>query len=164
MKIVIMSGIPGSGKSTYVQKHYKDSWICSADSYFLDGSGNYNYQPEKIGEAHAECLRRFALVMREPYPQDIDYVIVDNTNLSTEEIAPYYELAVAYGHDVEIVTVLCDPHVAAKRNKHSVPSTEIQQKWLRLMNRRLPERWVKSYIGETGADNCWLPIHEHKFE
>ena len=49
----IMRGLPGSGKSTIV-RHIRDKYqpitdvvVCSADDYFLQEDGNYNY--DKVG-------------------------------------------------------------------------------------------------------------------
>ena len=48
--------------------------------------------------------------------------MVDNTNISRVEMAPYVQVAAALGYEVEVVRVRCDPRVAAQRNVHGVPS------------------------------------------
>jgi predicted kinase len=48
-------------------------------------------------------------------------VVVDNTNTTNEEVAPYLLVAAAYGATARIVRVSCDPETAWKRNTHGVP-------------------------------------------
>ncbi len=68
-------------------------------------------------------------------------VVVDNTNTTTEEIAPYYAVARAYGYDVELVTLLVDVETAAARNAHGVPMRNIEAMHRRLDQRELPRFW-----------------------
>jgi hypothetical protein len=42
-------------------------------------------------------------------------------------LSPYYLVAKAYGADVKIVRVVCDPEVAAARNAHGVPEAEVRR-------------------------------------
>jgi hypothetical protein len=50
------------GKSTLVQilkRLYSNSFvICSADNYFIDNQGVYNFNRDKIGEAHRVCQQQ----------------------------------------------------------------------------------------------------------
>jgi predicted kinase len=71
----------------------------------------------------------------------VDVIVVDNTNLTALEMAPYVSLAMAYGCPVEIITVKCDPEVAAKRNRHGVPLAAIKGMAARLQQRQLPAFW-----------------------
>jgi len=122
-KVVIMRGASGSGKSTYAKKHYPDAVVCSADSYFVDAQGDYNFDPTKLGAAHGQCKRSFkdALDRSEPL------VVVDNTNTTLRELQPYVQLARARGYDVDVVRVETPLDVAAKRNVHGVPFDAVKR-------------------------------------
>ena len=132
MRIVLMRGIPKSGKSTYVEKTFASSTciICSADFYFMR-DGSYNFDPNALNESQAGCLREFSHLIvdhawgrLERLPE---VLVVDNTNTSALELAPYVALASAYGYKCDIITVRCDPMVAHQRNIHGVPLTVIQR-------------------------------------
>lgn len=109
--IIILVGPPGSGKSTFADEFRRGMdyvHIVSADHYFMS-NGVYTFDPSKLGEAHASCMRNFLDRMRYAYeshrlgfrqPQTI---IVDNTNTTALEIAPYYAAAKAYGADVTLM-------------------------------------------------------------
>lgn len=122
-RVIIMRGIPGSGKSTYVRNRFPGALVCSADHYF-EQSGEYKFDASKLSEAHSACLRRFVRAVAH-YGSLL--VVVDNTNISAAEIAPYFQLAQAYGYEVTIYTVECQPAVAAKRNVHGVPEATIER-------------------------------------
>lgn len=152
MKVFIMSGISGSGKSTFVnsivQAHENieymtegtGSWntsVVSADDYFYDKEGVYRFDVTKLGDAHGACLKAFIEAVQYATP----VIIVDNTNTTTEEIAPYYAIAAAYGYEIELVNVTCSPLTASKRNEHGVPFQACAAMAERIRNRRLPPHW-----------------------
>lgn len=134
-KVTILRGISGSGKTTYASKHYPNTLVVSAD-HFFGTPPRYKFDPEKLPEAHNTCLRLFIEAVRNGRA-----VVVDNTNTTVEEIAPYYALAEAYGHEVEIVTIEFDPLVAAQRNVHNVPLEAIERQHYRICSTVLPRRW-----------------------
>lgn len=117
-EVIILSGLPGSGKSTYarqLEEQTKEAGNClqvfSADHFFLDDAGNYNFDVSQIGKAHAECYRKFLEAVQQytspdKYKNDI-VLLVDNTNLSAWEISPYVQVASAYEMPCKIVTIKC---------------------------------------------------------
>lgn len=150
MKVVIMRGVSGSGKSSYVEEILADFsatrrqakvLVCSADQYFLDGT-EYRFDPKLLGKAHAWCLRKFNDAVS-PAVEKYDLVVVDNTNTTPTEMAPYIALATAYNHDVEIVLCEAHPGIACQRNVHGVPNHTVFSQWDRLVNSPLPPFWPK---------------------
>ncbi len=142
MQVVIMRGIAGSGKSTYVKNTFGDNInvkVCSAD-HFHTVNGVYKFDPKRAGAAHNACLASFlSCVSRND--DGYDYVIVDNTNTTAWEIAPYYRLAEIKGCDVKIVEVQVPVEVAIRRNVHHVPATTIKAMHSKMMQERLPPWW-----------------------
>ena len=119
MRVVILSGIPGSGKTTYANNLRGHVVKCSADDFFYR-NGSYHFDPSQLGRAHGECLKKFAGNLAKPDSVKPDFLVVDNTNTTTLELAPYVSLAMAYGKFPELVTFLVNYKLGAKRNKHNV--------------------------------------------
>lgn len=58
MKIVIMSGISGSGKNTYIKNRFGSSGnvvVCSADDFFETATG-YQFDMSKLSDAHSSMF------------------------------------------------------------------------------------------------------------
>jgi predicted kinase len=160
MKMVkIMSGVSGSGKSYEAArllanfdngKNYPHSVISvSADQFFLV-DGEYRFDADKLSEAHAWCFRRFL----DSLSSGTNLVVVDNTNTTNEEIAPYILGAQAYNYQAEILTVWVDEGggllgKCLARNKHQVPASVIMSQQSRLAKRRLLPWWKSSVIPAT---------------
>lgn len=149
MKVIIMRGLPGSGKSSYASQ-FATYHVVSADDYFhgirrlLTPSERlsaiarkpYVHNALNLPLAHQQCFRFFLELVRES--EEIAGVIVDNTNLNAWEVSPYVLSAESYGHDVEIVQFDCDPATAFKRNIHRVPLQVIDRMADVLRADRLP--------------------------
>lgn len=140
-----MRGTSGSGKSTYIRTHFPLATVVSADHFFMR-DGEYRFDASKLGEAHGQCLREFVnyLLQRlEPNP-----LVVDNTNTTTTELAPYAALALAYKYDLEVVTLECDPEVAAARNTHGVPLASVRRMAENITRSQshIPKYWNPSVV------------------
>lgn len=136
---IILQGVSGSGKSAWARKHERPGEVVSADDYFTNwGLNPYHFKPDKLGQAHAMCLRAYLLALENGAD-----VIVDNTNTTIAEIAPYYALAQAFDYQVEIVSLDVDLEAAIKRNVHNVPEATIRAQDYRIaaFRRFLPQRW-----------------------
>ena len=152
MNIIITRGGSGAGKSTWAKANYPDAEVFSADSFFLDGDGVYRFDPSKLGEAHAECLRDFIDVCQDP--QGNKTVIVDNTNTSVSEFAPYAQVGQVYGHSVEILTWVYDPVMAHARNSHGTPLKACIDQHRRLIEQTafIPPWWKHNYVVALGLN------------
>lgn len=138
--VVLMRGVPGSGKSSFVDRLWRthdsydrpDTVVASADDYFVDVLGNYNFDARQLGAAHgyAQATFRKALGLRP--------VIVDNTNVRLGDLQQYLSLIATFATArsvlalpvvVAVVTVLppkgmpLDVYAdgCAARNSHGVP-------------------------------------------
>ena len=116
--IYILQGVSGSGKSHIAKKLADEQDICSADDFFMR-DGKYQFNLAKLGEAHGACLRKYVSLLL-VNAQKGRPIVVDNTNTTVEELGRYYALAEAYGYKPIIITVECDPAIAAERNTHGV--------------------------------------------
>jgi predicted kinase len=133
MRVKILCGISGSGKSTYIENHFSGALVISADHYFMK-TGEYKFDPSLLGAAHNECLKRFMLECQFHNRASAPLVlVVDNTNTSAFEVAPYYRVAEALGCDVEVIIIDADLEKAAARNVHGVPRQVIRRQYDRLM-------------------------------
>lgn len=148
-KIYIMRGLPGAGKSTWARRNYPQAHVCSADSYFLDDEGVYRFNRALISRAHASCLRGFAEILASIAGDPANspkVVIVDNTAIMAWEISPYYNLAMAYGHDAAIIHVKCDAEIAHSRNIHGVPLERVEKMDDSLTSEELPVFWTVEIV------------------
>lgn len=127
MKATILCGISGSGKSSFARENYPDAMVVSADNFFVRPDGTYAFDVARLSEAHATCLRRWIDFLRAGCD-----VVCDNTNTTTEELAPYVATALAYGADVEVIVLDCPVDVAAARNVHGVPYNVVAAQAARL--------------------------------
>ncbi len=64
--LFIIRGLPGSGKTTLA--HLIANGVCSADDYFTDSEGNYNFDGSKLKHAHEDCRSRIWATMNRLSP------------------------------------------------------------------------------------------------
>lgn len=127
--LIILRGISGSGKSTFtnmVRKTFPHLVHCSADLYFEEPNG-YVFNPSKLGEAHGQCYRTaiYAMIDR------ASMVVVDNTNTTMVELAPYVQAGQAFGYNVKLVQLISPVEQAVERNVHGVPALTVAHQFSR---------------------------------
>lgn len=160
--VIIMQGVPGSGKSTVASNAAADqaaragrrpvTVVVSADHYFDEKAekAGLEYQdvfnPAELGAAHEQCMRRFLRAVR---GADAELVIVDNTNVTVDQMSPYYLTARALGATVEVVRVDCDPDVAHGRNTHGVPLSAVRRMHSRMAS---PPKFWKCIFRRVRTD------------
>ena len=154
-KVIIMRGLPGAGKTTWIRNNLPDAFICSADNYFLDEEGVYKFDSLLISEAHESCLKCFSEILtsdEEDAEKESLVIVVDNTAIKAWEISPYYNLAKAYGHDVQVVHIKCDSDLAHSRNIHGVPLERVEKMDEDLISETLPSFWNVEVVEPVSED------------
>ncbi len=140
-KAIIISGVSGVGKSTYARDNFPGALRFSSDDFF-QREGEYKFDPAKLGEAHANCFRRYLAHLA---IENVDMtLVVDNTFCEAWEIAPYVLAANAFGWEHEIITLFVPwskLEVLASRNIHGVPTNVLSSMFDKLLKRVLPKHW-----------------------
>jgi len=143
--LFLIRGLPGSGKSTYA-KSLKKGMDCmcihvEADMFFTDVSGNYNYNPEKVVEAHEWCQRVCMDALNIGAA-----VIVANTFTRIREMQPYMDMATDLGIPYAIVHV-----IGNFQNIHGVPEEVIEK--MRERWEPCAEEYEIEFCGENNLPN-----------
>ena len=116
--LILLRGLPGSGKTTFAKT--LEGLHIEADMYFINESGEYNFEPTKIKDAHKWCNELVEEWMRE----EQDKIIVSNTFTQEWEMESYYEMAKKYGYRVYSIIVE-NRHGGV--NEHGVPDDKLEQ-------------------------------------
>jgi predicted kinase len=123
--LILLRGLPGSGKTTLgeVILHSNQGTrpdVISADNYFIDDKGNYNFDPTKLKEAHNNCQQICAERMRLEFSK----IVVANTFTQEWEMEKYFEMAERYNYRVHSIIV---ENRHGGENIHGVPDDKLKQ-------------------------------------
>lgn len=141
-QLIVMRGIPKSGKTTYAKRIFPAAYYCSSDLIHMVGE-KYEFKPELLTKGHTVCLSDALNSMQDGLPQ----IVVDNTNIHAWEIAPYIALANLFGYDHKIIWVKTPIEVCLKRdNSHGVPDWKLGMMYQSIMNEKLPPFWNQEVI------------------
>lgn len=136
--LVILRGLPGSGKSYLARKIVEitvgtqdyHKFIFSADDFFMR-RGTYQYDPTKLQDAHGFNQSRAFDAMR----RGISPVIIDNTNTQMWEMKPYAMVASQNAYIIEILEPdtrwAFNERELSRRNTHGVPRVKLKEMLMR---------------------------------
>ncbi len=121
--LYIVRGLPGSGKSSLAKK--VTELVYSADDFFTNKKGEYNFNAKLLGKAHEWCWGK----VRDAMFIGAEAVAVANTFTQAWEAEKYYQIAEEYGYSVFVIECQND-----FGNVHDVPQESIDA---------MKERWEK---------------------
>ena len=124
-ELILLRGLPGSGKSTLAKiilqlRSTDEPEVLSADDFFEDKEGDYNFDPTKLKEAHNYCQFRCSERMRQQKAR----IVVANTFTQEWEMDEYFKMAERYNYRVHTVIV---ENRHGNENVHGVPEDKFQQ-------------------------------------
>lgn len=133
IELVLIRGLPGSGKSTMAMgTMFEDFEHYEADQFFTDASGAYKYDREKIEDAHEWCQRETFKSLANG-----KRVVVSNTFTRLREMEPYFDMAKTFGIEPRIIEATGNwPSV------HGVPAEVVE---------KMRQRWEKSLTPKSAT-------------
>lgn len=114
-RLILVRGLPGSGKSTYAKALKGTHVHLETDMYFIDREGNYTFDGERIGAAHRWCIDTTRILLNSGAN-----VVVSNTFVKLWELEPYLEMV--NNDDVAVIEMK-----KAFKNVHNVPQEVIDR-------------------------------------
>jgi predicted kinase len=143
--MVLMQGIPGSGKSTMAkilagqaEKAGLHVEIFSADDFWYsevgDDLGQYDFDAERAFEAHRWNQRR---VVKEMIEGRLDLYIIDNTNLIRERCEPYIQMAQMFEMDWSVLRVDTPVETCIDRQLSRSPDRQVPSEVILRMHSQL---------------------------
>jgi len=133
--VVLMRGLPGSGKTVFVEQVIEgltplgiQSAVCSADYFFTNPeTGEYCFDARGLSMNHAKCQAKFKRHLAAG-PCDLDFahvIFVDNTNIRLDEVDFYRLGALHAGKPFHSFRIKCrsaeEAAVQCLRSAHRVP-------------------------------------------
>jgi predicted kinase len=125
--LILLRGLPGSGKSTFANHIWNEYAICEADKYFVDKeTKEYKFDASKLKEAHEWCRNEVEIRMKDHQanPQFYPEIVVSNTFTQEWEMQAYIDLASKHGYQV-VSLIIENRH--GNSNIHSVPAETLEK-------------------------------------
>ena len=122
MRLVVLIGLPGSGKSTYLER-------IGAAGLSSDGVRKLLADDEGDQSIHARVFETLRYLLRQRLALGRPVTYIDATNLTQEERHPYIAIGRAYGCEIEALFFDVSLEICLDRN--------------RLRRRRVPEETMR---------------------
>lgn len=117
MELVLIRGLPGSGKTTMARTLALVGYDHHEADHFFEQNGAYKFAPAKLPKAHAQCLER----TKDSLARGVSCVVA-NTFTRRWEMQPYLDAANAIGVPVRVIEAKGE-----WENCHGVPADAIER-------------------------------------
>lgn len=121
--ILLVRGIPGSGKTTLARmivENHPNAAEISADDFFESDMGDYIFSAKDLPLAHLSCKNRTETCMK----NEVELIVVHNTFTREREMTEYFDLAEQYNYRVS--TVIAENRHDSQ-SVHGVPTETIEK-------------------------------------
>lgn len=160
--VIVMRGLPGSGKTTFANQMVATAnqmgfraVICSADQFFIRADGVYQFDRDRLADAHAFCRTQFDDAMaidNRDDPNYTDIIIVDNTSIRLFEYDHYKRAALNGQEEFTAYKIVCHSEEEAIRQNnravHWIPNATVLGRYA-------------TFEGDEEYDYDVYPIYEH---
>lgn len=134
-ELVIIRGLPGSGKTTYAKTHFPHFKLVELDDYFTDEAGVFKFRIKDLPEAKVWCLREtWKMIM-----SGINTVVIQHF-VTLDDLVPYLDFQYKY-RDINVSVITCKSQF-----KTSKLINESTIQWM-------TKHW-EGYTGETIINEC----------
>ena len=128
MRLVVLVGLPGSGKSTYLER-------LGVTGLSSDAMRKLLADDETIQSIHPQVFETLRYLLRQRMMLQRDVTYIDATNLTPEERHPYIAIGRAYGCEMEAVFFDVPYEVCLERNRSR--GRAVPEEALRTMSAKL---------------------------
>ena len=141
---LILRGVPGSGKSTFVNMIKALSAtiaIHAVDDLHVDNQGNFLWDEENQERLYTLNFANFV----KSCAAGTELVICDAINIEVDDFQKYVDIANQYDYSVYVVTPNPpSPEQSTKRNKHHTSSSQAKEMYSRWQHWPTPDT-LKQY-------------------
>ena len=130
VKLIIMQGLPGSGKSSVVARDYAGLQVVCLDDIRLALGDVFNPALETVVLAHAEIAVRAKLFGGRD-------VVVDDTHTRAENVLRWLRMGREFGAEVVLHRVRCDVQECIRRREGKAVTREHIERMDRNLARRV---------------------------
>lgn len=113
--LILIRGLPGSGKSTFAKKKFPNYVKLEADDWFYNDKKEYVFDLNELQNAHNYCQITVEYNLRKGKS-----VVVSNTFTRFWEMVPYFEMAKKYNVQCKVIEMKTQFH-----SIHNVPHDRI---------------------------------------
>lgn len=150
-ELVIIRGLPGSGKSTFAKSNFAKHKQFEADMFFVRKNGEYKFDFTKLNAAHTWCQQQVIETLKSGHD-----VVVTNTFTQSWEFDAYMSILTELALSGIEVSLRIIEMKTQYQNIHGVPEDKMQ---------KMRDRWhqwdsVKEDLGLIDGENVIYEVVE----